>query len=53
MGNLFIPTAFILLAAAATAQFTSSSVRIALAVSSPLIVCILVVLCSTFYKIDG
>jgi hypothetical protein len=34
MGNLFIPTAFILLAAAATAQLTSS-VRMVLAISAP------------------
>jgi hypothetical protein len=35
MGSLFIPTAFVLLAAAATASNISSSARIALAVSAP------------------
>ena len=35
MGSLFVPTAFVLLAAAATSHDISSSARIALAVSAP------------------
>lgn len=37
MGNLFIPTAFLLLGAAATSQMTSNPARIALAASAPML----------------